>query len=138
MRGTDYAEALPYVEKGRTAAAGGSYGGYLINWIAGHTDRYRALVSHDGLFDLRSMYASTEELWFGDWEFGGTPWERPEFYLRASPSRFVTHFKTPTLVIHGEKDYRVPIEQGSGCSPRSSSAACRRAWSSSRTRTTGC
>jgi dipeptidyl aminopeptidase/acylaminoacyl peptidase len=112
MRGTDYAEALPYVEKGRTAAAGGSYGGYLINWIAGHTDRYRALVSHDGIFDLRSMYSSSEEVWFSDWEFGGPPWERPEFYLRASPSRFVTRFKTPTLVIHGEKDYRIPLEQG--------------------------
>ena len=107
-------EALPYVEKGRTAAAGGSYGGYMVNWIAGHTDRFKALVSHDGVFDLRSMYASTEEIWFADWEFGGAPWERPEFYLRASPSRFVTHFKTPTLVIHGEKDFRVPIEQGLG------------------------
>jgi dipeptidyl aminopeptidase/acylaminoacyl peptidase len=114
MRGTDYAEALPYVDKGRTAAAGGSYGGYLVNWIAGHTERFRALVSHDGVFDLRSMYASTEELWFPEWEFGGSPWERPEFYLRASPSRFVSHFKTPTLVVHGEKDYRVPIEQGLG------------------------
>ena len=112
MRGTDYAEALPYVEKGRTAAAGASYGGYMVNWIAGHTDRYRALVTHDGIFDLRSMYSSTEEVWFADWEFGGPPWERPEFYLRASPSRFVTRFKTPTLVIHGEKDHRVPLEQG--------------------------
>jgi len=112
MRGTDYAEALPYVAKGRTAAAGASYGGYMVNWIAGHTDRYRALVSHDGVFDLRSMYTSTEELWFVDWEFGGPPWERPEFYLRASPSRFVSRFKTPTLVIHGEKDHRVPLEQG--------------------------
>jgi dipeptidyl aminopeptidase/acylaminoacyl peptidase len=112
LRGTDYAEALPYVEKGRTAAAGASYGGYMVNWIAGHTDRYRALVSHDGIFDLRSMYTSTEELWFVDWEFGGPPWERPEFYLRASPSRFVSRFKTPTLVIHGEKDHRVPLEQG--------------------------
>ena len=112
MKGVDWAEALPYVDKGRTSAAGASYGGYMVNWIAGHTDRFRALVSHDGIFDLRSMYASTEELWFVDWEFGGRPWERPEFYLRASPSRFVTRFRTPTLVIHGEKDHRVPIEQG--------------------------
>jgi dipeptidyl aminopeptidase/acylaminoacyl peptidase len=112
MRGVDFAEALPYVEKGRTSAAGASYGGYMVNWIAGHTDRFRALVSHDGIFDLRSMYTATEELWFTDWEFGGPPWERPELYLRASPSRFVSRFKTPTLVIHGEKDYRVPIEQG--------------------------
>ena len=112
MRGADHAEALPYVDRARTAAAGASYGGYMVNWIAGHTDRFRALVSHDGIFDLRSMYASTEELWFVDWEFGGPPWERPEFYLRANPARFVSRFKTPTLVIHGEKDYRVPIEQG--------------------------
>jgi dipeptidyl aminopeptidase/acylaminoacyl peptidase len=112
MKGVDWAEALPYVEKGRTSAAGASYGGYMVNWIAGHTDRFRALVSHDGIFDLRSMYTSTEELWFVDWEFGGRPWERPEFYLRASPSRFVSRFRTPTLVIHGEKDHRVPIEQG--------------------------
>jgi dipeptidyl aminopeptidase/acylaminoacyl peptidase len=114
LRGVDFAEALPYVEKGRTAAAGASYGGYMVNWIAGHTDRFRALVSHDGIFDLRAMYTATEELWFADWEFGGPPWERPEFYLRASPSRFAGHFKTPTLVIHGEKDYRVPLEQGLG------------------------
>jgi dipeptidyl aminopeptidase/acylaminoacyl peptidase len=112
MRGVDYAEALPYVEPGRTAAAGASYGGYMVNWIAGQTDRFRALVSHDGIFDLRSMYVSTEELWFVDWEFGGRPWERPEFYLRANPSRFAGRFRTPTLVVHGEKDYRVPIEQG--------------------------
>ena len=114
MKGTDYAEALPYVEKGRTTAAGASYGGYLVNWIAGHTDRYRALVSHDGVFDLRSMYGATEELWFVEWEFKGPYWENPEMYERWSPSRFVQNFKTPTLVIHGELDYRVPLEQGLG------------------------
>ena len=114
MKGTDYAEALPYVEKGRTTAAGASYGGYMVNWIAGHTDRYRALVSHDGVFDLRSMYGGTEELWFVEWEFKGPFWENPETYERWSPSRFVQHFKTPTLVIHGELDYRVPLEQGLG------------------------
>jgi dipeptidyl aminopeptidase/acylaminoacyl peptidase len=112
MRGTDFAEALPYVEKGRTAAAGASYGGYMINWIAGHTDRYRALVSHDGLFDLVSMYGSTEELWFVDWEFKGPFWENPEMYARWTPSAHVRNFKTPTLVIHGEQDFRVPLEQG--------------------------
>ena len=110
----------------------------MVNWIAGHTDRFRALVSHDGIFDLRSMYGSTEELWFADWEFGGPPWERPEFYLRASPSRFVDHFKTPTLVIHGEKDYRVPIEQGLSMFTALQLRACRRGCWSSRTRTTGC
>jgi dipeptidyl aminopeptidase/acylaminoacyl peptidase len=112
MKGTDWAEALPYIAKGRTSAAGASYGGYLINWIAGHTDRYRALVSHDGVFNLSSMYGSTEELWFVEWEFKGTPWETPETYAKWSPHLFVKEFKTPTLVIHSSLDYRVPIEQG--------------------------
>ncbi len=112
MKGTDYAESLPYVDKGRTSAAGASYGGYLVDWIAGHTDRFRALVSHDGVFDLASMYGATEELWFLDWEFKGPYWDNPEMYERWSPSRFVRNFKTPTLVVHGELDYRVPLEQG--------------------------
>ncbi|HVR70526.1 MAG TPA: S9 family peptidase [Vicinamibacteria bacterium] len=114
LRGTDFAESLPYVERGRTAAAGASYGGYLVNWIAGHTDRYRALVSHDGVFDLTSMYGATEELWFVEWEFKGPFWEHPEAYARWSPSAHVRNFKTPTLVIHGEQDHRVPLEQGLG------------------------
>jgi dipeptidyl aminopeptidase/acylaminoacyl peptidase len=112
MKGTDFAEALPYVEKGRTAAAGASYGGYMINWIAGQTDRFKALVSHDGVFDLVSMYGSTEELWFPEWEFGGPYWANPGGYSRYNPRDFVKNFKTPTLVVHGEKDYRVPVEQG--------------------------
>jgi dipeptidyl aminopeptidase/acylaminoacyl peptidase len=114
MKGTDCAEGLPYVEKSRTVAAGASYGGYMINWIAGHTDRYRALVSHDGVFDLVSMYGSTEEIWFPEWEFKGPYWENPEMYDKWSPSRFVAGFKTPTLVVHGELDHRVPLEQGLG------------------------
>jgi dipeptidyl aminopeptidase/acylaminoacyl peptidase len=112
MKGTDWAEALPYVAKGRTSAAGASYGGYMVDWIAGHTARYRALVSHDGVFNLASMYASTEELWFPEWEFKGTPWDNPEMYAKWSPHLFVGAFKTPTLVIHSALDYRVPIEQG--------------------------
>jgi dipeptidyl aminopeptidase/acylaminoacyl peptidase len=111
MKGTDFAEALPYVEKGRTAAAGASYGGYMVNWIAGQTDRFQALVTHDGVFDLVSMYGSTEELWFPEWEFGGPYWVNPEGYARHNPRDFVKNFKTPTLVVHGEKDYRVPVEQ---------------------------
>ncbi|HET7746943.1 MAG TPA: S9 family peptidase [Vicinamibacteria bacterium] len=113
MKGTDYAVALPYVDKERLGAAGASYGGYMVNWIAGHTDRFDALVSHDGLFDLPSMAVTTEELWFTDWEFGGPPWgPSREMYEKWNPARFVESFKTPTLVIHGEKDYRVPIDQG--------------------------
>jgi dipeptidyl aminopeptidase/acylaminoacyl peptidase len=112
MKGTDFAESLSYVERGRTAAAGASYGGYMINWIAGQTDRFKALVSHDGVFDLVSMYGSTEELWFPEWEFGGPYWSNPEGYARFNPRDFVKGFKTPTLVVHGERDYRVPVEQG--------------------------
>jgi dipeptidyl aminopeptidase/acylaminoacyl peptidase len=112
MRGADYAESFSYIEKGRTAAAGASYGGYMVNWIAGQTDRFKALVSHDGVFDLVSMYGSTEELWFPEWEFGGPYWASPEGYARHNPRDFVKNFKTPTLVVHGEKDYRVPVEQG--------------------------
>jgi dipeptidyl aminopeptidase/acylaminoacyl peptidase len=114
MKGTDWAEALPYVEKGRTSAAGASYGGYLVDWIAGHTDRFRALVTHDGVFDLRSMYGATEELWFPEWEFRGPYWKQRELYEKWSPSNFVQNFKTPTLVVHSELDYRVPLEQGLG------------------------
>jgi dipeptidyl aminopeptidase/acylaminoacyl peptidase len=114
MKGTDFGEGLPFVAKGRTAAAGASYGGYLIDWIAGHTDRFRALVTHDGVFDLVSMYGSTEELWFPEWEMGGPYWKSREAYEKWSPSRYVSAFKTPTLVVHGERDYRVPVEQGLG------------------------
>jgi dipeptidyl aminopeptidase/acylaminoacyl peptidase len=112
MRGTDFAESLSYVEPGRTAAAGASYGGYMINWIAGQTDRFKALVTHDGVFDLVSMYGSTEELWFPEWELGGPYWANPEGYARFNPRDFVRSFRTPTLVVHGERDYRVPVEQG--------------------------
>jgi dipeptidyl aminopeptidase/acylaminoacyl peptidase len=107
-----HVERLPYVDKERFCAAGASYGGYMIDWIAGHTDRFRCLVTHDGVFDLASMYGSTEELWFPEWEFRGTPWDNPEMYRKWSPSSYVKNFKTPTLVIHGQLDYRVDVSQG--------------------------
>jgi dipeptidyl aminopeptidase/acylaminoacyl peptidase len=103
---------LPYVDSSRMAAAGGSYGGYMINWILGHTDSFKALVSHAGVYDLASETGSTEELWFPKWEYQGFPWENPAMYEKWSPSSFVKKFKTPTLVTHGELDYRVPIGQG--------------------------
>jgi dipeptidyl aminopeptidase/acylaminoacyl peptidase len=112
MAVTDYVAGLPYIDKERMVAAGGSYGGYMVNWILGHTDRFKALVSHAGVFDLRSMAGETEELWFPLWEFRGMPWDNPEVYAQWSPSYFVKNFKTPTLVIHGEQDYRVPYGQG--------------------------
>ena len=112
MAVADHVAALPYADPDRMAAAGGSYGGYMINWILGHTTRFKALVSHAGVFDLRSMAGQTEELWFPIWEFKGMPWDNPEMYAQWSPSFFAKDFKTPTLVLHGEIDYRVPVSQG--------------------------
>lgn len=112
MAVVDHVAGLEYVDGDRLAAAGGSYGGYMVNWILGHSNRFRALVSHAGVFDLRSMAGETEELWFPAWEFRGMPWDNPDVYNRWSPSFFVKDFKTPTLVIHGELDYRVPVGQG--------------------------
>ena len=112
MAATDYVEKLPYVDGSRMVAAGGSYGGYMIDWILGHTSRFKALISHAGVYDLRSEATETEELWFPIWEFGGMPWENPEMYARWSPSLFVKEFHTPTLVMHGELDFRVPYGQG--------------------------
>ncbi len=112
MNGVDMLAALPYVDGSRIGAAGGSYGGYMIDWILGHSDRFKALVSHAGVYDLKSEYGVTEELWFPEWEFKGNPWDNPELYQRWSPDNFVKNFKTPTLVTHGELDFRVPINQG--------------------------
>ncbi|HEX2121896.1 MAG TPA: S9 family peptidase, partial [Thermoanaerobaculia bacterium] len=109
MNGVDRLAAQPYVDAARLGAAGASYGGYMVNWILGHTDRFKALVSHAGVYNLESMYGVTEELWFTEWEFGGTPWDNPEQYERWSPHRFAKNFRTPTLVSHGELDFRVPI-----------------------------
>jgi dipeptidyl aminopeptidase/acylaminoacyl peptidase len=113
MKGLDFLLAkYPFLDRTKVGAAGASYGGYMINWIEGHTDRFKVLVSHDGVFDLRSMYGATEELWFPEWEQMGTPWTNPEQYTKWSPSYYVKNFKTPCLVIHGERDFRVPLEQG--------------------------
>jgi dipeptidyl aminopeptidase/acylaminoacyl peptidase len=105
-----------YIDPTRIGAAGASYGGYMINWIQGHNNdprfRFKVLVSHDGVYNLTSMYGATEELWFPDWEFKGTPWTNPAMYDRWSPHKFVNNFSTPMLVIHGELDYRVPFGEG--------------------------
>jgi dipeptidyl aminopeptidase/acylaminoacyl peptidase len=111
MKGVDHVIKLGYVDPNRMGAAGGSYGGYMVNWILGHNDRFKALVSHAGVYNLTSMYA-TEELWFTDWEFKGTPWDNPELYAKWSPHLSAKKFKTPTLVVHGELDYRVPVGEG--------------------------
>jgi len=108
----DYAvKNFKYIDKNNTFAAGASYGGYMINWIAGHTNRFKALVSHAGVFNLESMFGTTEQLWFPEWEFGGTPWEKRKEYEKWSPHRFINNCKTPMLVVHGAKDFRVPEEQ---------------------------
>ena len=112
LAGVDHVISRPYVDATQIYAAGASYGGYMINWMLGHTERFRAFVSHAGVYDLPSFYGATEELWFPRWEFRGAPWENPELYDKLSPSRYVEKFKTPTLVIHGQKDYRVPVTQG--------------------------
>jgi len=108
----DHVATLPYVDADRMAAAGGSYGGYMVDWLLGHTTRFKCLVSHAGVYDLRSEFGATEELWFPLWEYGGAPWDKPEVYEKWSPSNFAANFKTPTLVIHGELDFRVPYTQG--------------------------
>jgi len=112
MMAADYLESLPYIDKTRIGAAGASFGGYMVNWIAGHTNRFKALVSHDGVYDSRSMYGETEELWFDEWEHGGTPWEKREAFEKSTPSNHVQNIQTPMLIVHGELDYRVPVGQG--------------------------
>jgi dipeptidyl aminopeptidase/acylaminoacyl peptidase len=113
MKGADYLTAhYPFIDGSRMGAAGASYGGYMVNWIAGHTDRFRCLVSVAGAYNLTSKYGATDELWFPEWEMGGTPWTAKEQYEKWSPHNFASNFKTPTLVVHGQYDYRVPVTEG--------------------------
>jgi dipeptidyl aminopeptidase/acylaminoacyl peptidase len=113
MKGLDYAEkTYPFIDKDRECALGASYGGYAINWILGHSDRFKCLVSHDGMFNAESAWGSTEELWFNDWEFKGTPYDNRAMYQKWSPHQYAKNFKTPTLVIHGQRDYRLDVSEG--------------------------
>jgi dipeptidyl aminopeptidase/acylaminoacyl peptidase len=111
MRATDWFEQQPWIDKSRMAAAGGSYGGYMMAWLNGHTDRFKALVCHAGVYNWHSMVAS-------DWvkgrerSLGAPPWGNLDTIDRQNAQRFAANFKTPTLVLHGEKDYRVPVTQG--------------------------
>jgi dipeptidyl aminopeptidase/acylaminoacyl peptidase len=106
-------EQYEFLDGERVCALGASYGGYMINWIAGQwPDRFRCLVNHDGVFDNRSMYYTTEELWFPEWEHGGPYYANPEGYEKHNPALFVDRWQTPMLVIHGQLDYRVPVTQG--------------------------
>ena len=106
-------ERCPWMDGDRVAALGASYGGYMINWIAGNwPDRFRCLVNHDGSLDTRFAYFDTEELWFPEWEGGGTPWEKPQVFEDISPIHHIGEWRTPMLVIHGARDFRVPETQG--------------------------
>jgi dipeptidyl aminopeptidase/acylaminoacyl peptidase len=106
-------KANPWLDADRMCALGGSYGGFMINWIAGQwPDRFNCLVSHDGIFDNRTMYYSTEELWFPEHEFSGPEYQNPAAYAKFNPIDYVAKWKAPTLVIHGQQDYRVPDSQG--------------------------
>jgi dipeptidyl aminopeptidase/acylaminoacyl peptidase len=114
MNGVDYSlKKYPYIDGTRMAAAGGSYGGYMANWIATHTGRFKAIISHAGIYDKVAMYA-TEELWFEEHDMLGEPWTAPDNYRKWSPSTYAAElgkFKTPTLIVAGERDYRVPYTQ---------------------------
>jgi dipeptidyl aminopeptidase/acylaminoacyl peptidase len=119
MLGLDYAEkTYPFIDKNRECALGASYGGYMANWILGHTNRFQCIVTHDGMFDPESAYGSTEELWFNEWEFKGRPWDyygKPDSenpFRKWSPALSAKNFKTPTLVIHSQLDYRLDVSEG--------------------------
>lgn len=110
MKVTDALERLPYVDRNRMGAMGWSYGGYMMNWFEGHTDRFKAIASMMGIFDNRSFFGETEELWFPEWDLKGQSWNSP-LYEKWSPANSVKNFKTPALVISGERDYRIPYTQ---------------------------
>jgi len=112
MKGLDVVARLPYVDSTRMGAAGASYGGYMVYWIAGHTNRFKVLVDHDGVFNTVSMAGSTEEQWFTDWEFGGTTYANRALYEKWSPLNFVGNWKTPMLIVHSQLDYRVDLSEG--------------------------
>jgi dipeptidyl aminopeptidase/acylaminoacyl peptidase len=107
MAVADYLASLNFVDENKMGAMGWSYGGYMMMWLEGHTNKFKALVSMMGVYNLESMYGTTEELWFPEWDLGGTPWESKELYNKLSPHQYVQNFKTPCLVITGEKDFRV-------------------------------
>jgi dipeptidyl aminopeptidase/acylaminoacyl peptidase len=114
MKGLDVVARLPYVDSTHMGAAGASYGGYMIYWMAGHTTRLRALVAHDGIFNPVSMSGTTEEQWFPIWEFGGSamsPTARATME-KWSPANFVANWSTPMLVVHSQNDFRVDVSEG--------------------------
>ena len=112
MNACDYAiKNFKFIDEKNTFAAGASFGGYMMNWMEGHTSRFNAIVSHDGVFNLESMWGTTEELWFPEWECKGTPWQNRKLYQKFSPHRYIQNSKMPVLVVHGANDFRVCEEQ---------------------------
>ena len=116
MKAADYVEKLPYVDKERIGSAGASFGGYMMNWFSVKTGRFKCLINHCGVYNFESMYTTTEEIWFDEWEHSGPPWGKGrESYEKFSPHRFAENlakFKTPMLIIHNDLDFRVPISEG--------------------------
>jgi dipeptidyl aminopeptidase/acylaminoacyl peptidase len=112
MAGVAFLEKQPYIDTERMAAAGASFGGYMMNWFQGHTTKFKTLITHCGVYNFDSMYATTDELWFDEWEHGGPPWGKRESYQKHSPHRFAKNFKTPMLIIHNDLDFRVPVAEG--------------------------
>lgn len=113
QKGWEYVtKTYRFVDADRMGSAGASYGGYMMYWLQGHPHPFKALFAHNGVYNLTSMYGETEELWFPQWEMRGAPWENPELYRKWSPSTYVKNFKTPMLIVHSQRDYRVDISQG--------------------------
>lgn len=112
MAGVSWLEQKPFIDTDRMAAAGASFGGYMMNWFQGNTRKFKTLVCHCGVFNFDSMYSTTEELWFDEWEHGGPPWGKRDSYEKHSPHRFAGQFKTPMLIIHNDLDFRVPVSEG--------------------------
>jgi len=112
---TDSVKRLPFVDAGRMAAVGASFGGYTVYWLAGnHEGRFKSFIAHCGVYNLESMFGQTEEIFFSQWDMKGQPWDRPKptSYNWFSPHRYVHQWNAPILIIHNEKDYRVPLAQG--------------------------
>ncbi len=114
MAGLAYMEKQDYIDKDRMAAAGASFGGYMVNWFAGHTTKFKTLITHCGVYNFDSMYATTDEIWFDEWEHGSKPWDKDkrEAYEKFSPHRYSDRFQTPMLIIHNDLDFRVPVSEG--------------------------
>jgi dipeptidyl aminopeptidase/acylaminoacyl peptidase len=112
VKGLDTLSTFPYVDPGRVGAAGASFGGYMVNWFQARIpERFTVLVTHNGEYDLMSAYGTTDEIWFDEWERGGTPWTAREAYTVHSPSTYAGNFKTPHLVVHGASDFRLDDSQ---------------------------